>query len=225
MRPSKSFLQATGIAGLIAGVLTLGIVLLPQFYDAPTSLAERIALHENDLYHARQWFSFLNVFAILAVGWGLAAHRLRASPGAASTGMLFLLFYGAAELLGRSALIFARDYRWMHELAHAEGPRRAELLQLIEGFDGIWAGWFVLILITFTLATSLLGWSARGGGGLQRATSWLLFAASALAAITLLSAVVPGLQAPAGWAYPAIQPPSRLVMGAFLLREARQLRE
>lgn len=223
MPTSKSFLQASGAAGIIAGLTTFAIVLLPQFYPSAGTLAERAALLENPFYHARQWCSFLNVFAILLAGWGLAAHRLKDSPGAASTGMLFLLFYGVAELLGRSAMIFGREYGWMAELATAEAARRADLLLLIEAFDGIWAGWFVLILICFTASAALFGWATRGGSTLQRATSFMLFAAALLGAMTLFSRVLPALAVPSIWGYPLIQPTSRLLIGLFLLSEARAL--
>jgi hypothetical protein len=197
---------------------------LPWIYGEPATLTERIALHPNPLYQLRLWLSFLNVFAILYAGWGLAASRLHHSPGAASTGMLFLLFYGAAELLGRSTMIFAREYNWTRALISATNKEeRTALLQAIERFDNVWAGLFVLILVSFTLSAALFGWATRGGSALQRATSGFLFAAAVLGIVTLLATLVPHLRPIASWGYPVVQPASRVLIGAFLLAEAHNV--
>ena len=221
MNASRRFLRAAGGCGLAAGAVTLAIVILPRIYGPSTSLDQQIALHGNELYQLRQWLSFGNVFLILTAGWGLAIHRLPRSPGPAFCGALFLTVYAAAELLGRSAMIFAREYRWIHELVDATGTRRAELLLMVEGFDTVWAAWFVLILLSFVVAWALLGWSCRGGRGLQRATSWLLLTAAALGLVTLLASYVGALRPVATWGYVLIQPASRVALGVYLWSEGR----
>lgn len=223
MRPTREFLRATGAAGILAGIVTLTIVVLPEVYGTPRSLDEQIALHTHPLYQLDQWLSFLNVFAILTASWGLAAHRLRDAPGAASVGMLFMVFYGAAELLGRSAMIFAREYRWVHGLVEAEGRSRTELIGLIQGFDAVWSGWFMLILIAFSLSAFLFGWATRGGPKLQRATSWGLLVASALGLVTFASVYIPLLRPVATWGYVIVQPGSRFLVGAYLWSESRHV--
>lgn len=213
------FLRATGVAGIVAGTFTLGIIALPWIHGSPTSFDERIALHANPLYLLGQWLSFLNIFAIVLAGWGIAAHRMSAHPGAASTGMLFLLFYAAPELLGRAAMVFVREYRWAHALS--EGSGEQHLAEYIRVFDSIWSGWFILILIAFTTSALLLGWALRGGSGIQRAASAGLLAAGTLGGVTLIGTQLPALRGPASVAYVVIQPTSRFLMGAFLLSEAR----
>jgi hypothetical protein len=184
-----------------------------------------VALHPNPLYMLRQWMSFLNIFAVLVASWGLAVCQFRRSPGAASTGMLFLLFYGAAELLGRATMLFAREYNWTHALlSTSDEGQRAELLQAITRFDDVWAGLFVLILLTFTAGATLLAWATRGGARLQRATSGFLFAAAGLGLLTLVARYVPSLRLVASWGYPVVQPASRLLIGLFLLSESRRHR-
>ena len=220
--PSRPFLRAAGVAGVVAGVITAAIVVLPWIHGEPRTLAERVELHTNPLYMLRLWLSFLNVFAILFASWGLAASRLRHSPGAASTGMLLLLFYGAAELLGRSTMIFAREYNWTHaSIITSNDEHRMALLQAVERFDEVWAGLFVLILISFTLSAALFGWATRGGSRLQRATSGFLFAAAGLGLVTFVAGFVPQLRSLASWGYPVVQPASRVLIGVFLLAEAR----
>ena len=217
---TASFYRAAGIAGIAAGMVTAAIIVLPYFYGNPSSFEARLELHGDFWYSLRLWFSFLNIFAILLAALGLTLNRFRWSPGAASTGMLFLLFYGAAELLSRSIMIFTREYRWIHDLADADPELRMELLESIQGFDAAWAGVFPLILMTYTLASFLFGFALRGGDGLQRATSVILFAAGVLGLVTFLAPYVSWLRPVATWGYVLIQPTSRIMIGVFLLREA-----
>lgn len=207
----------------MAGIVTLAIVVLPRLYGAPTSVDEQVALHANGLYHLGQWLSFANVFLILTAGWGLAIHQSSRSPGPAFVGALFLTVYATAELLGRSAMIFAREYRWIHELGTASGPRRDQLLTMVDGFDAVWAAWFVVILLSFVVAWALLGWSCRGGRVLQRSTSALLLASAALGVVTLLALYVGALRAAASWGYVLVQPASRVALGLYLWSESTSL--
>ena len=217
-------LRAAGLAGVIAGVTTAAIVALPYVYGTPASFEERLALHGDPWYMLRQWLSFLNIFAILLAGWGLAFHRLRASPGAASSGMLFLLFYGATELIGRAVMIFTREYRWVHGLEGADSETRTALLDSIRTFDAVWSGAFPLILITFTLSAFLFAWATRGGGRFQQVVSMALFAAAALGAVTFVAPYVSWLRPVATWGYVLVQPASRFIVGLFLLRESARIR-
>ena len=220
---SRGLFLASGTAGVVAGLVTLTIVVLPYLYGQPASFEERLALHENPLYLLRLWLSYLNIFAILLAALGLCVHRLVASPGAALSGMLFLLFYGATELIGRSIMVFTREYRWVHGTLSADGAEREALVESIRMFDQVWAGAFPLILITFSLSAFLFAWATRGGDGLQKTTSLMLFAASALGFVTFLAAYLPSLRPLAMWGYILIQPASRVVVGLFLLREARRM--
>ncbi|MEM7502698.1 MAG: hypothetical protein AAF417_11670 [Pseudomonadota bacterium] len=212
---------ASGIAGLVAGAVTLAIVILPYFYGQPPSFEARLELHNNPWYLLRLWLSFLNIFAILLAALGLAVHRAHYAPGAALSGLLFLLFYGATELIGRSVMIFTREYRWVHAAQSAEGEARTAILELIRTFDATWAGAFPLILITFSLSAFLFAWSLRDGTGLQRVACWAMFAASALGAVTFLAPYVSGLRPIASYGYVIIQPGSRVLVGLFLLGAAR----
>ena len=220
---SQGILRASGYAGVIAGIVTLTIVLLPYLYGRPASFSERLELHENPLYLLRLWLSYLNVFAILIAGFGLAVCRCRKSPGASMVGMLFLLFYGATELIGRSVMIFTREYRWVHAAIEAEGDARTALLNSIQTFDQIWAGAFPLILITFSVSAFLFAWAMRGGHGFQRMTCAMLFAAAGLGAVTFVAPYAPSLRPIATWGYVLVQPTSRLLVGLFLLAEARRV--
>ncbi len=220
----RGLLFASGIAGLVAGTVTLMIVILPYVYGQPTSFEARLELHNNSWYLLRLWLSFLNIFAILLAALGLAVHGVQRSPGAALSGMLFLLFYGATELIGRSVMIFTREYRWVHAVQSAEGETRTAIVELIRTFDATWAGAFPLILITFSLSAFLFAWSLRGGRGLQQIACWALFAAAALGAVTLLAPYVPGLRTVASSGYVIVQPASRFIVGLFLLGAARKIR-
>ena len=220
---SRDLFLWSGIAGVTAGAVTLAIVILPYVYGEPASAQERFELHGNPWYQLSLWLSFLNIFAILLAAWGLSVHRLRESFGAATSGMLFLLFYGAAELISRSVMIFTREYRWVGGLEGADDEARAALLDSIRVFDEVWAGVFPLILISHTLAVFLFGWATRGGDRLQQLLSLLLFAAAALGVVYFLAQHVPALWPIAAWGYVLIQPTSRLLIGIFLLRESSRI--
>lgn len=219
----RGLFLAAGSAGVLAGFVTLAIVVLPNLYGQPASFDERLALHGNPWYMLRLWLSYLNIFAILLAALGLTVHCVRRSPGAALSAMLFVLFYGATELIGRSVMIFTREYRWVHSLQGAEADTRAATIELIRTFDAIWAGAFPLILITFSLSAFLFAWALRGGVGLQRVASWALFAAAALGAVTFVAPYVPQVRPAASWGYVFIQPASRVIVGLFLLGVARSI--
>ncbi|MEM9529743.1 MAG: hypothetical protein AAGA23_02365 [Pseudomonadota bacterium] len=216
-------MAAAGIAGVIAGVFTLLIVLLPQLYGSPSTFEERLAVHGNPWYTLRLWLSYLNIFAILLAALGLAAHRFAASPGLSLTALLLLVFYGATELIGRSIMIFTRENRWVAGLDGADEAERAALLDAIRIFDQIWVGAFPLILICFSLSMFLFALSLRGGDRLQQLVRVALFTAAALGLVTLLAPHIVQLRPIARAGYVLIQPLSRLLVGLFLLREARRL--
>jgi hypothetical protein len=226
MTASSTFFRFTGVAGVTAGFITFLIWVLPFVHGHPASLAERVQLHTNPLYMTRQWLSFLNVFLVLLASWGLVVRRLPKALGAASTGMLFLLFYGVAELLGRSVMIFVREYRWTHQLLLETDSARIEVLQeAIRRFDEIWGGLFGLLLIAFICSASLFAVSMRGGIGLQRVVAWGLTLAAVLGSVTSLSLFVPSstIRGIAHWGYPLIQPASRFVLGLWLLGQAKEV--
>ena len=214
---------AAGYAGVVAGIITLAIVILPYFYGDPAGFEERLALHKNAFYLLRLWLSYLNIFAIVLASLGLATYRFRHSPGAASAGMLFLIFYGATELIGRSVMIFTREFRWVRDALAAEGETRAALLDLVRTFDQVWGGAFPLILMTFSLSALLFAWAMRGGSGLQRVTCTMLFAAGGLGILTFAAMYLPALRPAASWGYVLIQPTSRVLVGLYLLNEASRV--
>ena len=221
MRPSNQFLKITGLCGIIAGLATFLLWLLPWIYGSPATLEAHLALHDEPLYIINLWISFLNIFFIVLASWGLTLHKLAAAPGSASTGMLFLLFYAVAELLGRSTMVFVREYGWTARLQTESDPTvQASLLEAIQRFDEIFGGFFVLLLICFIVASFCFGLSTWAGTGLERWVSVLLFSASLLAFVTLGTLYVSSslLQFVADWGYPLIQPLSRLLIGVWLWR-------
>lgn len=217
----RGLFLASGWAGVVAGLVTLAIVILPTVYGQPGSFEQRLELHGNPWYMLRLWFSYLNIFAILLAALGLAVYCVRRSPGAALSALLFLLFYGATELIGRSIMIFTREYRWVHSLQSGEGDARSATIELIRTFDATWAGAFPLILITFSLSAFLFAWALRGGVGMQRVASLALFAAAGLGAVTFAAPYVSQLRPVASWGYVIIQPASRVIVALFLLGLAR----
>ena len=221
MTPSRTFLRITGACGLVAGLATFLLSLLPWIYGDPATLEARLALHDNSLYQLRLWLSFLNVFFVVLASWGLTFYKWSSAPARASTGMLFLFFYAVAELLGRSIMIFVREYRWTAQLEDAPTPEaRASLLQAITRFDEIFGGLFVLLLICFFVSSLCFGSATSGGAGLERWVSRLLFLASALALVTLLALFIPSpvIRGVATWGYPIVQPLSRFMVGLWLWR-------
>jgi hypothetical protein len=139
-------------------------------------------------------------------------------------GMLFLGIYGVAELLGRSTMIFVREYRWTQRFVMETDPAaRESLIQAIRYFDEVWRALFVLLLICFILESFLFGLATRGGSRLQSAVSLFLFLASALAVITLAAPHVQfiPLRTMASWGYPIVQPTSRFLIGLWLYTASR----
>ena len=217
---SRSVFRTAGFAGVLAGIVTAAIVFLPYLYGQPMTFQERLDLHGNPWYLLQMWLSYLNVFLILLAALGLSIHRVLESPGAALSGLLFMVLYGATELIGRSIMIFTREYRWVHALEGASDETRLALIDSIRLFDQVWVGAFPLILISFTLSAFLFAFALRGGDRLQRITSAFLIAAGALGIVTFLAMHFPSLGSVASWGYIVIQSTSRLLVGVFLLKAA-----
>ena len=166
MTPSRTFLRIAGACGLVAGLATFLLWLLPWFYGDPATLEARLALHDNSLYQLRLWVSFLNVFFVVLASWGLTHYKWSSAPARASTGMLFLFFYAVAELLGRSIMIFVREQLWTAQLEGAPTPETsAGLLQAITRFDEIFGGLYVLLLICFFVSSLCFASATSGGAG------------------------------------------------------------
>jgi hypothetical protein len=89
-------------------------------------------------------------------------------------------------------------------------------------YDGIWDGMYAVLLIGFAIGNACIGAALLGGHGLGRVAGGFMLAACALT-VALFSREC-GLQllpeALLQWAYPAVQPLGRALLGMWLWRVA-----
>jgi hypothetical protein len=222
-----SFYRVAAICSFLSAGTTLMLIFLPDLY-APVAdgLPGRMARVEDPIYRLRAWTYLLHPFLVFtaALAVGLAC-RSRA-PALALAGVLGFALWGATEAGQQTLTLFAFD-DWRRAWLAGDAAVRATMAFRAAIYDGLWDAAYALLLIGFALGNSFLAAAvARTQGRLSKVVAGFLGAAVLLTLFILSSEVGgPGLPAPIdAWAYPAIQPLGRLLIGLWLLRAAQAAR-
>lgn len=193
----RTFLRIAGALAALTAVTTLLLWLLPKLQSDVAAMA-------------RLWVNFVHVAAALTA-YSAAVSLLRdKSPALAGAALMWLAIWGATELGGVAVQIFAVKGAW-------RGERAA-----IDAFAIVWDALFFMILVAFLLGTVLLGLALARGGGLRRVVGLLHLAAGPLTVLIIVGGYFGGEWAStvSGWVYPALQPPSRALLGVWIWKES-----
>jgi hypothetical protein len=221
---SPRALRVAAACAALTAVTTFLLWALPRTYPPARTFDEQVALFANARYLARLWVNFGHVLLALVGYLGASVVLRRRSAALSATGFLFFVLWGFTELLGVAVNILAVNGTWRAGWAAADAPTREMLRTLITGWAAVWDAMFFVLLVGFLLGTLCLGAAAWRGRGLERVVGALLLLAAPLTVLIMASGYA-GLSWGTGAiavVYPALQPVSRLLMGAWLWRVARE---
>jgi hypothetical protein len=222
---SPNFYRVAGAASILSAITTLGLIFLPElFADEPDGLAGRMRRVTDPAYQLRAWTYFIHPFLAFTAALGVAMALRHRSPGLALAGLLAFFLWAFTEAGQQSLTLFAFD-DWRRAWLAGDPAVRATMEVRAAIYDGLWEAAYSLLLFGIILGSSFFAAILlRIPDRLSRAVGGF-YALAAIQSILLQSGELGGPVLPesiAFWVYPATQPLARLLIGAWLLRVARQ---
>jgi hypothetical protein len=217
------FYRVAAVCSLVSSVTTLLLIFLPElFAPAPDFAARMGRIHETP-YQVRSWAYLLHPFVVFTAALGLAFAVRRRAPVLAIAGMAGFLLWAFNEAGQQTLTLFAFD-QWRAAWETADETTRAAIRVNAAMYDGIWDGMYMVLLIGFAIGNACIGAAMMGGQGLARVVGGFMLAACVLTVALFANEcglpLLPGVVLE--WAYPAIQPLGRALIGVWLWRVAAE---
>ena len=221
MNMDPRFFRIAAMASLLSAVTTLLLIFLPDLFAPATDFEARMARVHEGAYVLRSWVYLLHPFAVFTAALGVALATWKRAPVLAIAGLAGFALWAFNEAGQQTMTLFAFD-RWRAAWDTADETLRAAIRVNTLMYDGIWDGMYMLLLIGFAIGNACLGTALLTGEGLARIVGAFMLAACALTVLLFLGqiGIAPLPDAALDWAYPAIQPLGRALMGVWLWRIA-----
>jgi hypothetical protein len=220
---TPSFYKAAAICSALSAITTLCLIFLPSFFVPIEGFDTRMGRVNEPAYVLRSWVYLVHPFLVLMAALGIAMRIRRIASAAAIIGLLGACLWAFTEAGQQTLTLFAFD-KWRAAYATADELTRATIRANTAMYDGLWDAMYMLLLIGFTIWNLSLGLALARGRKLTRVTGYFLLAACVLT-LTIISEELKGPTLPEAlsfWAYPAIQPLGRLLIGLWLWRAANE---
>lgn len=224
---NPAFYRTAALASFASAVTTLGLIFLPDLFAPAEGFAGRMQRVMDPVYQLRAWIYLVHPFLVFTAALGIALAVRRASPALALTGAIAFGLWAVTEAGQQTLTLFAFD-DWRRAWLAGDAAVRATMELRTALYDGLWDAAYALLLIGFMIGNTLLALALlRTREVLSRLVAgFLLLAALLTLAILLVEIGGPNLLAPFGrWAYPAIQPLGRILIGLWLWRVAASVQE
>jgi hypothetical protein len=221
---SPASYRTAAVASFVSAITTLGLIFLPDFYAPAEGLAGRMQRVTDPAYQLRAWIYLLHPFLVFTAALGIALASRRVAPALALAGILAFGLWAVTEAGQQTLTLFAFD-DWRRAWLAGDAAVRATMELRAAIYDGLWDASYALLLIGFLIGNSLFAAILfRGPDTLSRIVGGFLTLAALLTlAILIVEVGGPDLLAPLGrWAYPAIQPLGRVLIGIWLWRVAQR---
>jgi hypothetical protein len=217
------FYRFAAVCSLLSAVTTLLLIFLPEFFAPAPDFAARMGRIHETAYQLRSWVYLLHPFLVFTAAAGLALAVRSRAPVLAIAGMAGFALWAFNEAGQQTLTLFAFD-EWRAAWETADEATRTAIRVNTAMYDGIWDGMYMVLLIGFAIGNACIGVALLGGQGLARVAGGFMLAACALT-VALFSAecglpLAPGVVLE--WAYPAIQPAGRALLGVWLWRVAAE---
>jgi hypothetical protein len=220
MSPDPRFFRVAAVCSLLSVFTTLLLIFLPEFFPPAPDFDARMARVHSAAYQVRAWVYLLHPFLVFTAALGVALAIYRRAPVLAIAGLAGFALWAFNEAGQQTLTLFAFD-RWRLAWETADEITRAAIRTNVALYDGIWDGMYMVLLIGFTIGNASLGMALLGGRGLARVAGGFMLAACALTIVLFAGEL--GLRLLPGsvtqWAYPAIQPLGRALLGVWLWRQ------
>ena len=221
MQVDPRFYRVAAVCSLLSAVTTLLLIFLPDLFAPVNDFAGRMARVHEGAYRLRAWVYLLHPFLVFTAALGLALAVRDRAPVLALAGGLGFALWAFTEAGQQTLTLFAFD-RWRMAWDTADETLRQAIRIHTAFYDGVWDAMYMLLLIGFAIGNVCLGCALWGGRGLARGLSAFLWAASLLTVVLFVGELgVRWVPEPVlSWAYPAIQPLGRALIGIWLWRYA-----
>ena len=224
---NRTFYGTAAIASIASAATTLALIFLPDLYAPAEGLEGRMQRVTDPAYQLRAWIYLVHPFLVFTAALGVAMALRRTSPALALTGILASGLWAVTEAGQQTLTLFAFD-DWRRIWLDGDASVRATMELRTALYDGLWDASYALLLIGFMLASQTMILSGIVFFSFvvlfQLVTLPVEFNASSRALAALLTLFIliveiggPDLLAPLNrWAYPAIQPLGRVLIGVWL---------
>lgn len=224
MKIDAKFFRVAAGCSFLSALTTLLLIFLPDWFAPAPDFAARMARVHEGAYILRSWVYLLHPFLVFTAALGLALAVMRRTPVLAIAGLAGFLLWAFTEAGQQTLTLFAFD-RWRGAWAAADENTRQVIRINAAMYDGLWDGMYALLLIGFALGNACLAAALLRTDRLGSITGAFMLMAFALTCVLFLGEIgwrllpEPALH----WAYPAIQPLGRILIGLWLWRVATAL--
>jgi len=221
MKPDPRFFRVAAISSLLSAVTTLLLIFLPDWFTEVSDFEGRMGRIHEGAYQLRAWVYLLHPFLVFTAALGLALAVGARTPVLAIAGMAGFTLWAFNEAGQQTLTLFAFD-RWREAWGTADAAARESIRINATMYDGLWDGMYMLLLIGFAIGNACLGAAMWRAESFARVVSVFLWAACALT-VALFAGQIGVTLVPDAlleWAYPAIQPLGRVLIGVWLWRYA-----
>jgi hypothetical protein len=215
-----SFYRVAAIASFASVITTLLLTFLPDLFVQGSDFETRMRRVTESAYILRSWSYLLHPIVTFAAALAVAM-RLRARPALVLPGLIGFAIWAIVEVGQQMMTLFMYD-PWRRAWLAGDEAIRATMEVRHALYDGLWDASFYFLLFGFLIGSAFYAAAMIRVGGFSRVVG-AFYAAVAL--LTLWSFVVAlgGPELPAlldRWAYPAVQPLGRVLIGLWLWRNA-----
>jgi hypothetical protein len=218
-----SFYKSAAVCSVLSAITTLGLIFLPRFFGPVEGFEARMGRVHDPMYALRSWVYLVHPFLTFTAALAVAMRIRKLASAAALIGLLGFALWAFTEAGQQTLTLFAFD-KWRVAYVTADELTRAQIRTNTMMYDGLWDAMYFLLLIGFTIGNTCFGVVLARGHGLTRVVGYFFFAAVALT-LTYIAGELglpPVPEALETWAYPAIQPLGRTLIGVWLWRAATE---
>jgi hypothetical protein len=222
---SRTFFRVAAVCSFLSAITTLCLIFLPRLYQPVEGFEARMALIGDPAYLTRSWVYLVHPFITVTASLAVAIRRRYQAAGRATLGLLGFLLWAGTEAAQQALTKVVLDRTLRAAWPTADEAARALIRTQVATFDALWDAMYFLLILGFLAGNVFLALAMRGERGLGR---WVSFAYWGGALVTFPIVITelggPALLPPSidTWAYPAIQPLGRTLIGLWLWRAARE---
>jgi hypothetical protein len=212
-----AFYRTAAVCSWLSVLTTLMLIFLPEWYAPVASFEGRMARVQDPVYVARSWAYLVHPFLVVTAALAVALRLRQVAPAWVLPGILGCLLWASAEA-AQQALTMATFDPWRRAWLAGDEAVRTTMELRTALYDDLWDALYVLLLIGFALGNALFARAMLRVPGFTRLLSVFYILAAVLTVTLLLPEFGgPGLPEPLNsWAYPAIQPLGRALIGGWL---------
>jgi hypothetical protein len=215
---SDKFFKTTAVCAFIGGVLIVVLWLMSFGFKAPTDIDSAMALTGNNMASAYLWIGAITLFFSIVSMWGIAAKKIGAAAGLATTGFLFMFADFVMELISYGIILFPWNTAAEAYAAADDASKAIMKTNVLAGLYGLSWGIMVFGMFCVIIGFVLFGLATWKGKGIEKLVSIFFFlSVIAMVLYGFMPAITIELLANLiTWLCPLIYAAAYLLVGAWL---------